>query len=173
MTEPGTGLARSGSQATLPRELADFLIELSIALHKHAMYPEGHPSLEPATERVSDRLTHALGGRASLSLGVARHQLVIEGVATDAKNSVLGDLAGRMHRHHLGAVTFRAGTTPAELHDVLAVMAVEADRSGEPLGLGPKERLTAWPHVRLRPHTYERLDQIDDQPPDAADAAPP
>jgi len=28
-------------KAALSRELADFLIELSIALHKHAMYPEG------------------------------------------------------------------------------------------------------------------------------------
>ena len=42
-----SGLAE---RAALSRELADLLIEFSIALHKHAMYPEGHPSLEPAAK---------------------------------------------------------------------------------------------------------------------------
>src|SRR5439155_14068454 len=39
--------APGGERAMLSRDLADFLIELSIAVHKHAMYPEGHPSLAP------------------------------------------------------------------------------------------------------------------------------
>lgn len=164
MTDPGVQGPGAKPQATLARELADFLIELSIALHRHAMYPEGHPSLVPATERVVDRLNRVLEGRASLSLGVARHQLVIEGVATDPKNPVLKDLAGRLHRHHLGAITFRQGLSPKELHDVLNLLAVEADRTGEPLGLGPRERLGAWPHVRLYPLTYERLDLIEEAP---------
>ncbi len=164
MTDPGAQGHGGKPQAALSRELADFLIELSIALHRHAMYPEGHPSLAPATERVVDRLNRVLEGRASLSLGVARHQLVIEGVATDPKNPVLQDLAGRLHRHHLGAVTFRQGLLPKELHEVLNLLAVEADRTGEPLGLGRRERLSAWPHVRLYPLTYERLDLIEETP---------
>lgn len=164
MTQPTGAPGPAKPQATLSRDLADFLIELSIALHKHAMYPGGHPSLAPATERVVERLGRALEGRASLSLGVARHQLVIEGVATDPKNPVLRDLAGRLHRHHLGAVTFRQGLAPRELHHVLELLATEADRTGEPLGLGPRERLSAWPHMRLYPLTYERLDLIENAP---------
>ena len=164
MTEPTSTFGPAKPQVALSRDLADFLIELSIALHKHAMYPGGHPSLAPATERVVERLTRALGGRSTLSLGVARHQLVIEGVATDPKNPVLKDLAGRLHRHHLGAITFRQGLAPRELHDVLELVATEADRTGEPLGLGPRERLSAWAHVRLYPLTYERLDLIEEAP---------
>src|SRR5437879_13526015 len=95
----------ASERATLSRDLADFLIELSIALHKHAMYPEGHPSLAPAAAGVTRRAELLLEDRSTLSLGVARQQLVIEGVATDAKNPVLSELAGRLHRHHLGAVT--------------------------------------------------------------------
>jgi len=79
VTEPTSTFGPAKPQVALSRDLADFLIELSIALHKHAMYPGGHPSLAPATERVVERLTRALGGRSTLSLGVARHQLVIEG----------------------------------------------------------------------------------------------
>jgi hypothetical protein len=162
VTRLGPTASTANPQATLSRDLGDFLIELSIALHKHAMYPEGHPSLAPATERVVERLTRALEGRSTLSLGVARYQLVIEGVATDPKNPVLKDLAGRLHRHHLGAVTFRQGLAPGELHDVLELVAMEADRTGQPLGLGPRECLSAWDHVRLYPLTYERLDLIED-----------
>jgi hypothetical protein len=147
-------------KAALSRELADFLIELSIALHKHAMYPEGHPSLAPAAAGVTRRAEHLFEERATLALGVARQQLVIEGVATDPKNPLLSELAGRLHRHHLGAVTFHRGLRVTEVVDVLKTLAVEAERTGAPLGLGPPEQLRAWDHVQLHPVTYERLELL-------------
>ena len=160
---PGT----SGERATLSRELADFLIELSIALHKHAMYPEGHPSLAPAAAGVTRRAASLLEDRATVSLGVARNQLVIEGVATDPKHPVLGELAGRLHRHHLGAITFRRGVDESEVADALRTLAIEAERTGQPLGLGDRDRLAAWPHVQLHPLTYERLELTDQDGPPA------
>jgi hypothetical protein len=151
-----------GERATLSRDLADFLIELSIALHKHAMYPEGHPSLEPAAAAVQRRAALLLQDRATLSLGVAHHQLVIEGVATDTRHPVLRELAGRLHRHHLGALTFRRGLEAGEVAGALKVLAVEAERTGQPLGLGDSSRLAAWLHVQLHPLTYERLELSED-----------
>src|SRR6266487_1289559 len=155
-------------KAALSRELADFLIELSVALHTHAMYPEGHPSLAPAAGGVTRRAEHLFEGRSTLALGVARQQLVIEGVATDAKNPLLAELAGRLHRHHLGAVTFHRGLRTSEVSDVLKTLALEAERTGAPLGLGMPEQLRAWEHIRLHPVTYERLELLQE---DAA-AAP-
>ena len=159
-----------GGRTTLSSDLADVLIELSIALHKHAMYPEGHPSLGPACERVAQRLDPLLAERGTLSLGVARDQLVIDGVATDPKNPVLLDLAGRLHRHQLGAVSFRRGADAFEIGDLLTLLATEADRSGKPIGLGPPSQLTAWPNVTLHSLTYEAL-QLLDEDPDSKDAA--
>src|SRR5882672_8319626 len=150
-------------RTALSRELADFLIELSIALHKHAMYPEGHALLAPAAAGVARRAEQFLEERATLSLGVARQQLVIEGVATDPKHPLLAELAGRLHRHHLGAVTFHRGIRSSEVADVLRTLASEADRTGEPLGLGPPERLRAWEHIRLHSLTYERLELLNEQ----------
>ncbi len=157
---PGSG-APPSERATLSRDLADFLIELSIALHKHALYPQGHPSLGPAAAAVTRRAGLLLEDRSTLSLGVARDQLVIEGVATDPKHPVLAELAGRLHRHHLGAVTFRRDVETDEVADVLKTLAVEAERIGQPLGLGAPERLRAWPHVQLYSLTYERLELVD------------
>ena len=160
---PGAG-APAPERAALSRELSEFLIELSIALHKHAMYPLGHPSLGPAVGRVVRRGEALLQDRPSLSLGVARNQLVIEGVATDPKHPVLAELAGRLHRHHLGAVTLSRGIEPGEVADLLRTLAVEADRTGQPLGMGDPAQLSAWKHVRLHPMTYERLELLDQAP---------
>src|SRR5256885_10133120 len=159
----------SGERAALSRDLADFLIELSIALHKHAMYPEGHPSLAPAAAGLTRRAGLLLEDRATVSLGVARNQLVIEGVATDPKHPVLRELAGRLHRHHLGAITFRRGVEQGEVADALRTLAIEAERTGQPLGLGDRDRLAAWPHVQLHAVTYERLELTDQAGPAAGE----
>src|SRR5438874_2798225 len=158
-------MTASPERSALSRELADFLIELSIALHKHAMYPEGHPSLAPAAGGVTRRAEHLFEERTTLALGVARQQLVIEGDATDSKNPLLSELAGRLHRHHLGAVTFHRGIRPSEVTDLLKTLAIDGERSGEPLGLGPPERLRVWDHVRLHSVTYERLELLDQEDP--------
>lgn len=147
----------------LARELADFLIELSIALHKHAMYPDGHPSLVPALSSVTSQLGDLLGQRGTLSLGVARDQLVIEGVATDSKNPVLRDLANRLHAHQLGAVSFVRGVTVQEVHDFLVVVAQDPHREGRsPLGMGQSARIEIQPHIRLYPVSYSRLELLDE-----------
>ncbi len=76
------------TRASLSGELSDFLIELSAALQKHAMYPPGHPVLGPSAESVFSRLSVLLASHGSLSIGVAREQLIIEGVATDSTHAL-------------------------------------------------------------------------------------
>src|SRR2546429_6818455 len=101
--------APSGERTTLSRDLADFLIELSIALHKHAMYPEGHPSLAPAAAGVARRAELLLPDRSTPSLRVARPQLGVEGGATDPKNPGLAEVAPPLHRSPPWAPDLRPG----------------------------------------------------------------
>lgn len=157
-------VAMASEAATLSKELTDFLIEFSIGLHKNAIYPPGHPLLENTTADLSARLAALLRDRATLSLGVARHQLIIEGVATDEKNPVLRELANRLHKHHLGAVKFSVGVTEDELTDMLAKASVDAGRLPRPLGLEGPEVLTQWPHIRLFPLTFAQLQLIEEDP---------
>lgn len=147
-------------RVTLSRELGEFLIELSIALNRTAMYPQGHPSLDEAASVVVNHLATLLYDRPSLSLGVARKQLVIEGVATDARNPVLRSLAERLHQHHIGAVVFHQGVAPDEVLDTLRLLAEEREREALPLGLGHPSRLDVGAHVRLYPLTFERLELV-------------
>jgi hypothetical protein len=93
---------------------------------------------------------------------VARDQLVIEGVATDPRHPVLKDLAERLHRHHLGAVSFARGVGGREIDESLKLLAVDAGRVGEePLGLKPLDKIATWPHIRLFPLTFDRLQLLD------------
>ena len=147
----------------LSRELADFLVELSIAMHKHAIYPPGHPLLEGAVDAVARKLWGLLVERPALSIGVARRQLVIEGIATDPSHPLLQELAQKLHRHHLGAVKCTRGVERVEIAEMLATLAMDAGRMERPLGLMTDQLAGKWDHVRLYPLTYDRLELLDDE----------
>jgi hypothetical protein len=168
-TPPSTPAAPSAptprpAVATLSRELADFLVELSITLNKHAIYPQSHPLLHGAVDGVANRLGMLfVGERESLSIGVARRQLIIEGVATDPLNAVLKELAQHLHEHHVGAVKFLRGIGRDELGDALAALAIDPVRSEKPIGLDIERVSELWQHVRFFPLTYDRLQLIEDE----------
>ncbi len=149
--------------ATLSRDLADFLVELSITLNKHAIYPSSHPLLDLAVDGVANRLGLLfVDDRESLSIGVARRQLIIEGVATDPSNPVLKELAQRLHEHRVGALKFVRGIGRDELAQALAALAIDPIRSAKPIGLDTDRVGDMWPHVRFFPLTYDRLQLIED-----------
>jgi hypothetical protein len=147
----------------ISRELADFLLELSITLNKHAIYPNKHPLLDLAIYGVANRLALLFDERRdSLSIGVARRQLIIEGVATDPYNPVLKELAQRLHKHHVGALKFVRGIGREELADALAALALDPIRTEKPIGHDLERVGRLWEHVRFFPLTYDRLQLIED-----------
>ena len=147
----------------ISRELADFLLELSITLNKHAIYPSKHPLLDLAIYGVANRLALLFDERRdSLSIGVARRQLIIEGVATDPLNPVLKELAQRLHKHHVGALKFVRGIGREELADALAALALDPIRTEKPIGHDLERIGGLWEHVRFFPLTYDRLQLIED-----------
>jgi hypothetical protein len=164
-SSPAPPASQSGrpAVATLSRDLGDFLIELSITMNKHAIYPSSHPLLDVAVDGVSNRLAVLfVEARDSLSIGVARKQLIIEGVATDPQNPVLKELAQRLHQHRVGALKFMRGISRDELAEALAALAVDPIRSEKPIGLDTERVGGLWPHIRFFPLTYDRLQLIED-----------
>jgi hypothetical protein len=139
---------RPATAGVLAREVGEFLIELAIALHKHGVYPPEHPVLSRVSGRLLHRLESLLQERPTVSLGVARTQLVIEGIATDASHPVLRRLALQFHDHHLAALRFRRGVEDWELNEMLRTLA--GDRAGGPIEpVGLRDELPAWPSIHL------------------------
>jgi hypothetical protein len=147
---------RRSERGVLTRESSEFLVELSVALHRYSMYPSGHPSLGPVVEALVSRAVRLLQDRPVIALGVARRQLIVDGVMTDPDRPVLRRLAEGLHRHHIGAISINRGVQPQEFDEALRALASEADRSG-PIGLRGDRRLIEWPHLTLRPLTFDGL----------------
>ncbi len=167
MPEPKT----KGSEVALSREVSNFLLELSIAVHRYAMYPADHPSLAPAADGIFRIIRRLLADRASLSLGIADRQLVIEGVATDRRNPVLEELARRLHMHQLGAITFTGDISVGALRELFLHLATEAERGDAiPLGLRPPEQRPKLSGIELIPVGYDAL-ALDDREVVGPDAA--
>lgn len=153
----------SDERKVLSRELSVFLVQFSIALHKHTTYPRGHPLLATALESVLDRLVDLFKEREVLSIGVSKQQLLIEGVATDSANPVLRELAQRLHRQQLGAIRLLRGVTSEELSDVLTRLSQELQPGGKALGLQMPEDLARLEHIRLVPMAFDQMELAGDQ----------
>src|SRR4051812_5252924 len=129
-------------------------------MQKHAIYPPKHPLLQMAVDGVMRKVALLLVDRESLSIGIARRQLIIEGVGTDPEHPLLKELAGRLHKHNLGAIKFNQGVTREELTDALATIAVDAGGPGGPIGAKAEELSEQWNNVKLFPLNYERLELV-------------
>jgi hypothetical protein len=146
----------SPESAGLSRKLAEFLVEFATAVQKHAIYPEGHPLLESAIDKLMRRLDPLLAGQLPVAFAVARVQLVIEGVATDPNNPLMRELAGRLHRHQLGAIKILPGVMSSELTDFLAAVAVDPSLQERQIALTAQTE--RWAHLELLPVSYDRLE---------------
>jgi hypothetical protein len=133
-----------------------FLPLLAIALHKCTAYPAKHPLLNAALDAVSSHLQVVLVTRPFLLLGVARNQLLVEGLATDPDNPVLRELAAKLHRHQIGAIKFIQGSSRQDLEEVLQLLS--RDHRSSPVGLMLQEFDARWDCIRLLPPAYERLE---------------
>lgn len=148
---------------TQKRDLDSFLVAMSVALHRHAMYPSDHPSIGPGVEDVHRRATELLADRSPIAFGVARRQLIIDGVATDPNHPVLRRLAEGLHGHHFGAVSLHAGVQADEIGQALLLLSTEP-KNGGPLGLAAGG-VPTWPHVTLHRLTFDGLALIGDAEP--------
>jgi len=147
----------------LSRDLSSFLVEFSIALHKNQIYPPGHPLLATALVGFNDRINALLATRPTISIGVARKQLVIEGVATDPDNPLLRDLALKLHRHQLGAVKIMAEVADHEVAEFLALLVQDPYLTKQSLGKPREgESLRRWEHIWLFPLAYDQLELIEE-----------
>jgi hypothetical protein len=161
---PSAASGRTNRQVTtLSRELADFLIEFSIVLHKRSMYPAGHPHLHDAAERFVRRMKALLEKRESVTLGVARHRLVLDAATTDPKNALLRDLAHRLHRHRLASVHFSRGVTEEESDGLLSALSSDPQRGDGPIGKR-LDQVGPWNHIRLRAIGYDQFSLQDADP---------
>jgi hypothetical protein len=151
--------------AALSRELGDFLVELAIALHKHAIYPVGHPLLDGAVDAVARTLLGLLAEYAVLSIGVARRQLVIEGVATDPNHPLLNELRSLPSPpRRRGQSSGVRGSWPTFWRRSRSTRGEMAPRSGRPDSLPTRwKRIHAFPLIDRLELSTAKTDTVEGQ----------
>jgi hypothetical protein len=142
---------------TFPRDVAEFLLELSIGVHRYAMYPHDHPSLRPVAASVLRRLEGLLAARASVRIGVLRDCFVMGDGESDRRHPVLRTLAARLHDHEIASVSFHAGVDAREIRELLGRIAPDVDRGAWPLGQRERADAISWPHISIEPLAYDEL----------------
>lgn len=178
----GTGSRRTAETDPAPTgelssEVRRLLRELASTLGKFSMYPDGHPTLEPAVDDLSDRVASIAERRDGVRVRVHRDRLAVGDGVTDPENPLLSGLAARLHKHQIRVLSLRPGVSRGELSELLRTLARDPAREAEPLGLADDGG--RWEHVRIAGRRYDplRLDSgVSGEPspdPGASDEEPP
>jgi len=146
-----TSEARTGP---LPPDLSAFLTQLSVALHKYRAYPAGHPMRSDARGAILKQLAAALDTRPMLRIAVARRHLLIDDLGSDPSQPVLGELAERLHRRHVGTIVLRKGLGAEDLEATLERLNADPRRLS-PDSVPQPEQIGEY--VELLPLSYSHL----------------
>ncbi len=126
-----------------------FILRFTGALNRRRAYAPTHPMVRDAEVALLDAAAAALESRATLSIGVARHELLVDGEPYEARGA--SELATRLHRCGVGAVTIESGVTAEDLRAALTWLALEPEGTGKvapPQGTVHITR-TAYDHLVL------------------------
>ncbi len=112
----------SGSLSVSVRPL---LTRFAVALNRRRAYAATHPMVLQAEAELLAALTDMLAAHGQLSLGVAHRELLCNGAPVDGGGSVARELAERLHRRGVGALTFQPGVAIDALRLALSWLARE------------------------------------------------
>ena len=118
--------------------------------------------LHGSVDALARRFQSVLSKRSQLSIGVSRHQLVVDGAATDENNTSLADLAERLYEHELGVVTVLATVQRSTLDEFIGAIAVSPARGSAPFGAGGRSQLARWNDLVLTRVAFDRLELMDE-----------
>ena len=107
--------------------IQQFLLQFTGTLNRRRAYAATHPMVVTAEERLLECANALLAAEESLALGVARDELLINGEPYVTKSTYARELATKLHRRGVGAITFERGLLLTQLSDALTWLASEKD----------------------------------------------
>lgn len=154
--------APAAPEARLSQANVAWLKEFSVVMQRRYAYPAGHPARLAAEKTALVQIATALEFTPELVVTISKRQFAVGGGASDPKNPALGELAERLHRQGIAALTLRRGVSEEEFDALLECIVLakpptlddDEDEAGRP-ALGA--------HVSLEMLTYEALALAEDE----------
>lgn len=129
------------------------LIRLGVALTRRRSYGPSHPMVVEAEQALVTALQQGLSAGSALAIGVAHRQLVVDGVPFEHGGLIAEDLAERLHRRGVGALTIQRGVALEGLQALLAWLSLREGTESVPPSI---------PAVIIGRVAYDRLTLADD-----------
>ncbi len=111
--------------------LVAFLTKLHVALNRRRTYGATHPMVVSTEKEAVSALDGVLATRSTFTIGVAKHELLINGQPLSGSANISRELGARLHRRGVGALTLHAGVDLDRLQQLLAWLALDPTREGE------------------------------------------
>ncbi len=105
--------------------LVAFLTRLHVALNRRRTYGPTHPMVVRTEEEALVALDGVLNTRSTFTIGVAKRDLMLNGLPLTGSANVSRELAARLHRRGVGALTFHAGVDLERLQSLMAWLALD------------------------------------------------
>jgi HEAT repeat protein len=102
--------------------LAQFIHDLNVARRFIVSYPDNHPLLVAAEQRVATLAASLLSTAGTITLGVAKEGLLLGTEPLDRQNPSFLAFARLLYAHAVAAISFSPGVTPDELHVLNALL---------------------------------------------------
>ena len=112
--------------------IQQLLMRLADTLSRRRAYPPNHPLVVVSDEQLLDAAVDGLRVRSTITIGVARHALLIDGKPWHAPNAATRELAGRLHGRGVSTIALESGINLIELRAALAWLAAEPGGASDP-----------------------------------------
>ncbi|GAB4165030.1 MAG: HEAT repeat domain-containing protein [Geothermobacteraceae bacterium] len=152
------------------RVLTRFVYALNIARQHTLSYPDDHPLVRKSSLALTGLLENLLEFRDSLTLGIARDSLLVEGSVLEERNPVFRKLAGELFDRGVAALTFRSGLQTGELLRFLRLAVERPEQLQERGGLPQVCREVGLDHIDVLGIDYRSLGVTEEESIGASDA---
>lgn len=105
--------------------MQQLLMRFAGTLSRRRAYAPSHPMVQGAEDQLFESIGAQLQQGQMLVIGVAKTDLIINGEPYTARGSFARELATRLHKRGVGALTMIQGTTVEQLRDLMTWLARE------------------------------------------------
>lgn len=117
-------------------DLRALLVRFTVALNRRRAYAAAHPMVAQAEQALYESFQGVLRARASITLGVAHRELLIDQASVEQAGATARELAERLHRRGVGAITISAGLSLDGLQRALTWLAHDPNATASRVAVG-------------------------------------
>ena len=140
-----------------------FLHDWALFRRQMVAYPEDHPMVKEAADRVVTVLNTLMADRDQVEFGVLKDSLLLNGGEVSASHPAVNQLATTLHRHGVAVIRMARGIDRIELVRFSRLLATKPERMKDEGGLLTAAHALGFEHIQLTPLTFDVLETTEEK----------